>query len=255
MISSCSSWGGKEGPFFNNTNVAPYNFSLNEIKEIIDEIKKSINVDYIIYNYHGGTEFNLIPEINRIKFFKDLINIGVNIIIGHHAHVPQGVGFINNSIIIYGLGNFLFDIPYHRSYCCTSESYFVQLRIDKNAINLNKYFYYLDLENGKVMLNTSNTKIEKLIDDSKLILEKKDLYIKAWEKDCFRLYLSPIINSINSNSNNNGLLMKKNNKILKFKHLFLFLTLTIFDLLNEYRRIFLIGSMMYIIKRFFSKER
>ena len=99
MISSCS----KDGPIWDGTNIAPFGFSLKEIKLIIDSLKTNEDIDFIIYNYHGGTEFNLVPEPKRREFFKNLLDLGIDLVVGHHAHVPQGIEYINKQIIIYGL--------------------------------------------------------------------------------------------------------------------------------------------------------
>ncbi len=43
------------------------------------------------------------------KIFKDAAAAGADIVQGSQAHVPMGFEFVNNSLIHYGLGNFLFD--------------------------------------------------------------------------------------------------------------------------------------------------
>lgn len=191
LISSCSN----DGPVWDGTNVAPFCFNLIEIKKIINDIKSNEHIDIIIYNYHGGTEFNLVPEPKRRKFLKILLDTGIDIIVSHHAHVPQGIEYINKKIIIYGLGNFIFDTPYQRNNFFTSESYFVQLIIKKNYINVQKYFYKMDLENGKVMLNTGYSELENYFNITKYIFEDDKIYRDAWVKECFRLYVGPLIRS------------------------------------------------------------
>ncbi|MDP3448999.1 MAG: CapA family protein, partial [Anaerolineaceae bacterium] len=47
-------------------------------------------------------------EVYR-KIFKDAANAGADIIQGSQAHAPMGFEFVNDSLIHYGLGNFLFD--------------------------------------------------------------------------------------------------------------------------------------------------
>jgi len=241
LISSCS----KDGPVFNKTNVAPYYLNLTEIKEIVGEIKNKYNIDFIIFNYHGGTEFNIVPEPERRIFFKNLLDIGVDLVVGHHAHVPQGVEYVNDSIIVYGLGNFCFDTNYQRSHYYTSESYFVQLIISKKFIKLNKYFYYLNLENGKVIMDTNNSELKMIIEKSEDILTERESYIKAWEEDCFRVYLKPLVKIFSIKRINNS----KNNSIIKLIIFLLAVQLTR-DLRNKYRRVVVIGAMMYVLKRF-----
>lgn len=252
LISSCSSWGGKEGPVFDKTNIAPYNFCLAEVKEIVDDIKSNFNIDIIIYNYHGGTEFNIIPEPKRRKFLKDIINVGVDLVVGHHAHVPQGVEYVNKSIILYGLGNFCFDLPYHRNNRYTSESFFVQIVIDKNSLIVNKYFYKIDLENGKTILDTSCSEVEAFIEESKEIFKNEKKYIEAWRQECFRIYLKPLINiykTTTHDKSDNNYSDIKNNKNIYVKSIFWLKNSFISDIKNECRRQFILGSIIYMLKQ------
>ena len=95
LIASCH----KEGPLWDGYNPAPFSLKIRDLKQLIKEIKDNDEPDYIIFSYHGGTEFNLIPEPGRRKFFHKLADLGINIIIGHHAHVPQGIEVRERSII------------------------------------------------------------------------------------------------------------------------------------------------------------
>lgn len=246
LISSCS----KDGPIWNGTNIAPFGFNLKEIKLIIDTLKANKDIDFIIYNYHGGTEFNLVPEPKRREFFKALIDLGIDLVIGHHAHVPQGIEYINKQIIIYGLGNFCFDTPYQRSKHYTSESYFVDLIIDKNQISIKEFCYKIDIENGIVMFNT-NPNLYNILRNANNILKNKKLYENAWLEDCFRLYMKPLIKNNDERKGNGKNIGKKTNNI--FLRLFLLVNTFAYDLRNENRRIYIIGSLIYIFKRAFNK--
>ncbi len=69
------------------------------------ESKSDIQIVYI----HWGEEYELIHSVSQEKLAKELIDSGVDIIVGHHPHVVQGIQKYNNGIIFYSLGNFLFD--------------------------------------------------------------------------------------------------------------------------------------------------
>lgn len=71
-------------------------------------------VDRIILHFHWGMENSNLPSIDHIKLARKISEIDVNCIVGHHAHTVQPVEELNNTIIAYGLGNFIFgdlDIP------------------------------------------------------------------------------------------------------------------------------------------------
>ncbi len=46
--------------------------------------------DLFILSYHGGREYALQPEPEKIAFFKELVEAGAHIVYAHHPHVPQG---------------------------------------------------------------------------------------------------------------------------------------------------------------------
>lgn len=58
---------------------------------------------------HWGDEYLNTPSIEQRDLAKKLIEKGFDIIIGHHSHTINPVEFYNDKLIIYSLGNFLFD--------------------------------------------------------------------------------------------------------------------------------------------------
>lgn len=70
-------------------------------------------VDFIIVSYHGGDEYKDYPNKTVKNTMKFLAECGVDIIIGHHPHVPQGINKIGNCIVFYSLGNAVFNQPQH----------------------------------------------------------------------------------------------------------------------------------------------
>jgi poly-gamma-glutamate synthesis protein (capsule biosynthesis protein) len=85
--------------------------NLKLLKLKIKEAKQ--NSDWVILNFHGGEEYNLIPIPTRRRKFKKFLKCGVDVIIAHHSHVFQGYEKVDDKLIFYSLGNFIFDIPVH----------------------------------------------------------------------------------------------------------------------------------------------
>lgn len=81
----------------------------NVLFKTLDEIKKQ-SPDYIIFSVHWGDEYVTWPSPSQSDLAHELIDKGVNIIIGHHPHVVQPVEKYHDGIILYSLGNFLFDM-------------------------------------------------------------------------------------------------------------------------------------------------
>ncbi|EGR3351578.1 CapA family protein [Vibrio parahaemolyticus] len=90
---------------FNENGYAYINSSKLD-KEIL---KIQCEVDYIILIAHAGVEKIDVPLPEWQKRYRELIDLGVNVIVGHHPHVPQGYENYNGGLIFYSLGNFFFD--------------------------------------------------------------------------------------------------------------------------------------------------
>ena len=56
---------------------------------------------------HWGTEYEFTPNKYQEDMAKFLSDNGVDIIIGTHPHVIQPITYINNTLVIYSLGNFI----------------------------------------------------------------------------------------------------------------------------------------------------
>ena len=56
---------------------------------------------------HFGNEYEHNPSWEQRKIASYLASLGVDIIIGHHPHVVQPIEFIDQTLVVYSLGNFL----------------------------------------------------------------------------------------------------------------------------------------------------
>jgi poly-gamma-glutamate synthesis protein (capsule biosynthesis protein) len=66
-------------------------------------------VDLVVVLLHSGYENVLEPSPPQRDAAHAAIDAGANLVLGHHAHVLQGVEFYNDGVIVYGLGNFAFE--------------------------------------------------------------------------------------------------------------------------------------------------
>ena len=78
------------------------------VNNIILRLKDT--VDVLILQVHAGAEEVDIPLPEWRVRYRELIDLGADIIIGHHPHVPQGWERYKKGYIFYSLGNFYFDI-------------------------------------------------------------------------------------------------------------------------------------------------
>jgi len=67
----------------------------------------------VIVFMHWGTEGQACPDPNQLSLAHELAAAGASIIVGAHAHMLQGSGWLGRTFVAYGLGNFLW---WQRSY-------------------------------------------------------------------------------------------------------------------------------------------
>ncbi len=96
-----------EGTSFNQNRPYP---AFAQINRLCKNIKKYNSiVDFVIISFHWGRESVTTPTYKQVNFAHKVIDAGADIVIGHHPHVLQSVEIYKNKIILYSLGNFVFD--------------------------------------------------------------------------------------------------------------------------------------------------
>ena len=86
----------------NKTNYENYK---EQVKKDIESIRDK--VDVLMVAMHWGIEYNFDINSYQEDAAKFLSSLGVDIIIGTHPHVVEPVTWIDNTLVIYSLGNFL----------------------------------------------------------------------------------------------------------------------------------------------------
>jgi poly-gamma-glutamate capsule biosynthesis protein CapA/YwtB (metallophosphatase superfamily) len=61
----------------------------------------------VVVFMHWGTEGQSCPDSNQIGLAPKLAAAGATIIVGAHAHMLQGSGWLHHTFVAYGMGNFL----------------------------------------------------------------------------------------------------------------------------------------------------
>ena len=80
-------------------------YSADKAKEDVEKVKDQ--VDVILVSMHWGVEDTNTPTESQRQIADYLSSLGVNMIIGHHPHVVQPVEYVNDTLVIYSLGNFI----------------------------------------------------------------------------------------------------------------------------------------------------
>ena len=85
---------------------------------------------------HGGEEFTSLPSpYTRDRYLK-FLELGADVVVGHHPHVPENYElFENGKAIFYSLGNFIFDTDYQRVHLYTDLGVLLKLTFTEEAMD------------------------------------------------------------------------------------------------------------------------
>lgn len=80
---------------------------LPAIQREVAQLKQQ--VDFVIVQYHWGTEYKHDPDRRQIDLAHASIDAGADLIIGNHPHWVQGTEMYKDKFITFAHGNFIFD--------------------------------------------------------------------------------------------------------------------------------------------------
>jgi poly-gamma-glutamate synthesis protein (capsule biosynthesis protein) len=87
-----------------------------DAKKLLHEIKTlEQKYDIIIASVHAGIEYISKPELSKVDMMRNLIDCGIDVVLGSHPHVIQGIEVYGDGLIAYSLGNLIFDQSWSRS--------------------------------------------------------------------------------------------------------------------------------------------
>ncbi len=80
--------------------------------DIIKSLKADHKLDILIVLYHGGKEYYQYPSHGLQKVCRHLIEKGANLVVCQHSHCIGAYEHYLNGDIVYGQGNFIFDMKH-----------------------------------------------------------------------------------------------------------------------------------------------
>ena len=106
---------------------------LDAIQNTINEIKEKCR--WCIVVAHAGEEFTPLPSPYTRERYHKYLEMGADIVVGHHPHVPMNYETVGDKIIFYSLGNFIFDTDYQRSQFNTELGIIVKLNFTETEFS------------------------------------------------------------------------------------------------------------------------
>ena len=98
-------------------NIAPWHYANSRKAGTVPISKQTYKnirnlkdqVDAVIVSMHWDREYHNKPLDTTKDIAHGCIDSGADIVLGHHPHVLQGIELYNFGMIVYSLGNFIFD--------------------------------------------------------------------------------------------------------------------------------------------------
>ena len=106
---------------------------LDEIQNSINEIKKTCRWCVIVA--HAGEEFTPLPSPYTRERCHKYLEMGADIVVMHHPHVPMNYETVGDKVIFYSLGNFIFDTDYQRSQYNTEFGLIVKINFTETEFS------------------------------------------------------------------------------------------------------------------------
>ena len=118
------------------------------IQEVIDRIKSKCR--WCILVSHGGEEFTSLPSpYTRDRYLKYL-DMGADLVVCHHPHVPGNYEIVGDKAIFYSLGNFIFDTDYQRAQLNTEKGVVLSLTLTPERYEFKAYGTCINRERERV---------------------------------------------------------------------------------------------------------
>ena len=82
--------------------------NVENLPALVASLKEEKGCAAVVLCLHAGVEYSFEHGREQQRWARKAIDAGIDLVIGHHPHVLQGVSVYNNRNIVYSLGNFCF---------------------------------------------------------------------------------------------------------------------------------------------------
>ena len=160
-----------------------FDLEIDPLLNIAYQTRKA-GADFIVLSIHWGVEYQSAPTSEQRSLAESLLNDeNIDLIVGHHAHVIQPVGMVDNKYVIYGVGNFLSN---QSASCCavgTQDGVIVEVKLTESHDGI-----YAE----KVLVTPTRVARYdgyRILDVGDLLIENPDSneLVSSWERTLERL--------------------------------------------------------------------
>ena len=164
-----------------------------ESYKVIDQIRSCKEKGYLtILIAHAGVEYIPFPPPYIKDIYKNFVDEGADLVVGHHPHVLQGFEIYKNVPIFYSLGNFTMWKKNLRKNCY--DSMFLNIKIQDNKLSSVNLVPFKINKNG-LNLRSKNECSKKIIELNNFLSKSDKIWLaylnrKNPKENFFTEYLS-----------------------------------------------------------------
>lgn len=122
---------------------------METIKNAVREIKSSCR--WCVVVSHGGEEFTALPAPYTRDRYLSYLDMGADIVVCHHPHVPMNYELLGDKAIFYSLGNFIFDTDYQRAQFNTEKGVLLKLAFTESTFTFEPMGIKIDRSSERVV--------------------------------------------------------------------------------------------------------
>jgi poly-gamma-glutamate synthesis protein (capsule biosynthesis protein) len=118
------------GAFAATAGSAGTNFTEAPNERLVAQVAAAAQeVDFLLVSFHWGTEYEATANSHQQTLAHKVIDAGADLVLGHHPHVIQGLEIYKDRLIVYSMGDFIFD-HYSRA---TGEAFVLQVTLPQEG--------------------------------------------------------------------------------------------------------------------------
>ena len=110
---------------------------MDSIRQVIAEIKKTCR--WCVVVAHAGEEFTALPSPYTRERYHKYLEMGADVVVAHHPHVPMNYETVGGKYIFYSLGNFIFDTDYQRAQFNTERGLLIRLDFTETEVSFKPF--------------------------------------------------------------------------------------------------------------------
>lgn len=140
--------------------------------------------DRVIVQVHAGLEMVDLPLPEWRNRYRELVELGADLVIGHHPHVLQGAESYKGSMIYYSIGNFYMDFMFDRGEAFSGG--LVEVTVDSGGFNsrlipLKSTIDLVDLDLSITAQQVYKSLCDRLSNIDSYLLEVQKICDHFWE--------------------------------------------------------------------------